>query len=217
MEIYRDLKIESTPEQLESLFQGMTTTPVPGWSRDLSAEEQLRQAIRPRIGFCVSCTEERHRPASTLLLSQKGSGAFEVSNILPKNKHRLSPGEYNAILESFIEHILRPSAETSTTWTLSLGHVDLEHWMSPETAELLRRFSTSANRVTGASHPSDRDRWNEFVVEAARDDSKMTSWELRRWLTEVEGWSPEVAAELAREYEYGRELLAFAAKPRRSA
>ena len=33
---------------------------------------------------------------------------------------------------------------------------------------------------------------------------------LRRWLVEVEDWPPEVAEQLAVEYEYGRELLAFA-------
>jgi hypothetical protein len=45
----------------------------------------------------------------------------------------------------------------------------------------------------------------------------MDAADLRRWLVEVDGWPPEVANQVAVEYEYGRELLAFAAGHRRSA
>jgi hypothetical protein len=45
----------------------------------------------------------------------------------------------------------------------------------------------------------------------------MSVSDLRRWLTEVDGWPPEVAEQLAAEYDYGRELLAFADGHRRSA
>jgi hypothetical protein len=89
--------------------------------------------------------------------------------------------------------------------------------MSHDTAELLRRFSACANKGTGASHPLDRDRWNAFVVAAHHDGSRTDASDLRRWLIEVDGWAPEVADQLTVEYEYGRELLAYADGHRRSA
>src|SRR5260370_40107650 len=102
------------------------------------------------------------------------------------------------------------------TASLSDGQVELEHWMSHDTAEMLRRFSAFANKGTGSAHPADRDRWNSFVVAAHRGGSRMGAEDLRRWLIEGDGWPPEVADQLAVEYEYGRELLAYA-EGRRSA
>ena len=86
---------------------------------------------------------------------------------------------------------------------------DLDNWLSPAAADRLRIFSASANKGTGASHPSDRERWNEFVLIAQREHSSLSSFTLRRWLIEVESWPPEIAELLAIEYGYGRGLLAF--------
>ena len=57
----------------------------------------------------------------------------------------------------------------------------------------------------------------EFVVAAHREGSRLDSTILRRWLIEDENWEPEVARQLAIEYEFGRDILAFADGHRRSA
>jgi hypothetical protein len=103
------------------------------------------------------------------------------------------------------------------TIVLTEVQVGLDDWMSPATAEKLRTFSTCANKSTGAAHPSDRERWNAFVLSAYQDGSRMDASALRRWLVEAEGWPAEVADQLALEYAFGRELLTFAEEHRRSA
>jgi hypothetical protein len=55
-----------------------------------------------------------------------------------------------------------------------------------------------------------------FVLAAHRERSSLHASTLRRWLIEIEGWAPDVAEQLAIDYEYGRELLVFA-EGRRSA
>jgi hypothetical protein len=84
-------------------------------------------------------------------------------------------------------------------------------------AEKFRYFSSCANKGTGASHPQDRERWNDLVLATHQERSTLDASTLRRWLVEVEEWPPEVADPLAIEYEYGRELLAYADGHRRSA
>lgn len=122
------------------------------------------------------------------VLPEKDAGTFFVSNIIPTAKHQLGHGEYNAILEEFYDRVIRPHAgPAGLTATLTAGEVDLEHWMSHETAAHLRRFSASANKGTGSSHPADHDRWNAFVVAAHRDAGKMDAADLHRWLLEVDG------------------------------
>jgi len=82
--------------------------------------------------------------------------------------------------------------------------------MSAETATCLRNFSHLANKGTGSAHPSDRQRWNAFVLSAHETGSNLDASMLARWLMEVEDWPSEVAEQLAVEYEYGRELLGYA-------
>jgi hypothetical protein len=166
---------------------------------------------------CFSCTGEARRPAATVFLAEKEPGLYHVSNVVPRQQRQLSYREYNAIVEEFCEPFLRPLAEQSGLHVeLTATEADLRNWLCAGAADRLRRFTEFANKSTGASHPSDRERWNEFVVAAHRDRSGLDAFTLRRWLIEVEGWPPEVADQLAIEYEYGRELLAFS-EGRRSA
>jgi hypothetical protein len=220
MEIFRDLYLSIEPDRMAATADLIERSPPPGWTRDLIVERQARSApvLRAKLTFCFNCSAEGRRPAAMVILTEKDPGTFFVSNIIPTAKHQLGHGEYNVILEDFYDRVIRPyTGPAGVRATLTDAEVDLEHWMSHETAELLRRFSASANKGTGSSHPADRDRWNDFVVAAHRDGSSMDPADLRRWLLEVGGWPPEVADPLAVEYEYGRELLAYADGHRRSA
>jgi hypothetical protein len=220
MEVFRELSINIEPERMAAMADLIGRSLPAGWTRDRVTEETIRVAQTLNAGptYCFTCEQDSQRPAATLILAERPPGAFSVSNIMPLTKHRLAHGEYNAILEDFYERVLRPHTDQAgVTVSLTGNQVELEHWMSAATAELLRRFSASANRGTGSSHPNDRARWNAFVVAAHRDHSEMDASDLHRWLIEVARWAPEVAQQLALEYEYGRELLAFADAHRRSA
>jgi hypothetical protein len=220
MKIFRDLYLRIDPDHMAATADLIEGSPPPGWTRDRAAEEHARAApvLRPKPTFCFTCSAEGQRPAAMVILTEKTAGTFFVSNIVPTIKHQLGYGEYNAILEDFYDRIIRPhTGPAGVTASLTGGEVDLEHWMSHETAEILREFSACANKGTGSSHPADSDRWNAFVVAAHQNGCKMDAADLRRWLLEVDGWPPEVAEQLALEYEYGRELLAFADGRRRSA
>ena len=82
--------------------------------------------------------------------------------------------------------------------------------MQESTAQLLRSFSTLANRGTGVSHPSDRKRWNAFLLSAHKTGCTIPPSTLARWLVESEEWAPEIAEQLAMEYAAGLNLLAYA-------
>ena len=82
-----------------------------------------------------------------------------------------------------------------------------EDWMSPTSAELLKRFSRNANKSTGSSHPFDRERWHEFIIGLHAERREIDTEKLGRWLQDVERWSDEAAIDLIIEYEFGRDLL----------
>jgi hypothetical protein len=219
MEVFRDLFVNIDEGGMDALVELIERSLPPGWARDREAEMRIRStpfAARPT--YCFTCESDGRSASARLILTERKPGTFYVSNIIPISGDRLSYAEYNDVLEEFYNNALRPSAEQSgVSATLTEAQADLDHWMTPATAEKLRAFSACANKGTGSAHPRDRERWNEFVLSAHRDGSQMDASTLQRWLVEAEGWSPEAADQLALEYEYGRELLAFAEEPRRSA
>ena len=113
------------------------------------------------------------------------------------------PQEHGTVLfmEREEDAALKLSAKLSRQWQ------SLDEWFSPSTAQALRRFSNSANKSTGASHPRDQERWMEFLISAHHDGSDIDSDLLYRWLHEVEGWQEDGARDLLMDYDFARTLL----------
>lgn len=219
MEIFRDLFVRADAGRMASLIESIERDLPAGWARDHEAEARIRVTqFGPGATYCFTRVAKDEPGSATLFLSQTEPGTYAVRNIIPATKRQLTRAEYNRLLEEFYERSLRPSAERDgLSIELTESRAELDHWLTPATAEKLRSFSACANKATGSAHPMDRERWNDFVLSAHRDGSRMDAATLRRWLVEAEGWPVEVADQLAVEYEYGRELLTFAEEHRRSA
>jgi len=224
MKIFRNLVLRGTSDQIAAAVDAIQKAMRDNdeWQRDWALEQRVRfdvtwgQSDSPI--YCFACLQKDRRPAASLWITQKEANIFHVSNILPAAKRQLTVDEYNDILKEFFDRFLLPTLEkTGMSAELTECYASPEQWLPAEAAEKLRTFSKCANKGTGSSHPADRVRWNDFVVAAHQGRGELDAATLRRWLIEIEGWPPEVADQLAVEYEYGRELLAFAENGRRSA
>ena len=217
MKVFRDLLIEGETDQLLAAVEAIRESMSDDWRWDRVSEERLRTIGTAGPCYCFACLQKGRRPAATVFMTPKAPRTLSVANVVPLTKHQLSNDEYNLILEDFFTRFVEPaSARTGVRPELTKTQADLEQWMSRGAAEKLRTFTASAKKGTWASHPGDRERWNDFVLSAHQDNSNLDGSILRRWLVEVEDWPPEVADLLASEYEFGREILAFA-EGRRSA
>ncbi len=217
MKVFRDLYISANAETMAAAVAAMESALPPGWVRDRDAENRSLafRASTKRATYCFARKKDKHRPAAMLVLAQKESetdpDTFYVSNIVPLERHQLEHGEYNAVLEDFYERVFKPYAESAgVEHTFTGEEASLERWMDAPTAELLRTFSDRANKGTGVSHPRDRERWNAFLLSAHQSGSTLDPSTLARWLVEAEDWSPEIAEQLALEYESGLGLLDYA-------
>lgn len=217
MKVFRDLYITANAETMAAAVAAMESTLPPGWTREREAEKrsQAFQATARRAAYCFARKQDPKLPAAMLIVALKDPetdpGTFHVSNIVPVDRHQLDHAEYNALLEDFYQRVFKPYAESSDLeYTLTGAEAGLEQWMDSTTADLLREFSAGANKGTGASHPSDRKRWNAFLLAAHQTGSRLDASTLARWLVEAEDWSPEIAEQLALEYESGLELLSYA-------
>jgi hypothetical protein len=178
-----------------------------GWRRDREREVRLRgMGVGGEGTFCFSCPEAPGRAAAALWLQARGPEELVVSNVVPLGKHTLTDEEYNGILGEFESRFLEPLSRASGVRPEILpARVRLEDYLSVDTSQALRAFSAAANRTT--LHPTDRQRWQQFVLRAHREDSLMDASYLEAWL-ELEGWPEALRHDLACEYESARALLA---------
>ena len=145
--------------------------------------------------------------ASGLALLAKPDG-YEVANIVPLELDELGVAGYNDVLNDFVDRIARPASEDCQfNVKITKRRQFITDWVSQEAADALHRFSVSANKSTGSSHPLDRKRWFQFIMAVHRDQRKLDTDLLIRWLVEVEDWDTKRAHKLAIEYEFGLALL----------
>jgi hypothetical protein len=211
MEVFRDMLIRGETGQIAALMDEVEASLPKGWLRDRAIEGKLRTlAMRTKPTYSFAHDRDDRFPAATIYITEKEPELFFVSNIVPIKKHQLSYGESNALLEEFYERILRPCAEKmGVRAELTECQADLSDWLSDESAVKLRTFSMTANKRAGFLLRRDQERWLDFIVTTHREGRRLDASTLRRWLIENEGWSPEIAEQLAGEYAFGGELLAF--------
>lgn len=211
MEVFRELAVDGTEDQILALIEAATERLPAGWIRDTEAEAKftpLGGSTDGSRGFAFSRRNpSEEKPAAGVFLLFENE-EMKIINIVPLEKSQLSVAEYNQVLEELEASALHPAARAlglSVRMTSpTAGPAD---WMSPEAADLLKRFSILANMSTGGSHPLDRRRWHDFIIATHGERSRLDASTLERILIEVHGWPLDRASDLASEYETARELL----------
>lgn len=215
MRALNDLVIRGPQNDFRSLLERLETTSTNGWRRERALEERLRAlGAGGDNTFCFSCTDSPEHPAAALWLQARAPDEWRVSNIVPLRRNELSDAEYNQILGEFESTLFGPLSQGSELHVeISPARIRLEDYVSPEASRLLRAFSSTSNRTH--LHPNDHLRWQDFVVQAHREDARLDPCTLGEWLRE-QGWPDEQREKLTGEYEDTRALLArYDEEPRR--
>jgi len=196
---FRDVVVSGSTEAMASLRTQVLAGP---WEvrMDLATRTLRREAIPVAYSGASA-------PASVVWLFFDADSA-EVTNIVPSEAGALTHEEYNLIAQRFVDEVLQPPAR-SLGLQIQIGPVSYTlRDVAPEAVvAALERFSGSANKATGAGHPLDAARWDDFVIAAHADKAELGSDDLQRWLVEEQGWDDSIAHELAIEYERARRLL----------
>jgi hypothetical protein len=215
MKVFRTLEIRMSESQVDGFIDKVESVLNCGWKLDKKVDYE--EAILPntRLFYFLCNKNDKREPAFLALAwdvspTSHDKNLLYVANIVPREKQSLSVDEYNYILKEFYDKFVKPIIkELKIQAALSPDQQTLEDWISDESANRLRRFSSLANKSTGSAHHYDRERWFAFIVSVFRNNEQLDTWRLRRVLIEEEGWAPDIAAELAIEYEQGIELLRY--------
>ncbi|WP_417742877.1 hypothetical protein [Salipiger sp.] len=209
IEVFRDLTIGSDHAQIDGIRASLLGVETQEWAHNEEQEANLKEhAVGMRQeDILVFEYVGNTLPKATLTLWQRGN-SFTVTNIVPAEVGDLGVKLYNDLLVCFVAEVVdKATIRDQLALTLTDDVRGLDTWTSSEAADALRRFSALANKSTTNSHPDDRERWEEFVIEAHRNGDNLPVDVLMQWLVEVDGWSETSANKLGIEFEQGISLL----------
>ena len=209
MKQFKDLDITGPDDQLRALVDTVSANLPARWRRAPEAEARMEgvHLAGNHTWFAFTRDARDGDPQIGLSLAHD-HGRLHVPNIVPLDAEELSISQYNRVIDQFAEMLRThlPSESKLEVRTTS-DQAAITDWVSNDAAELLNYFSALANMSTGAAHPLDFERWARFLVQVHKERSTLHSSFLSQWLVEELGWPPDRAEDLARDYEFARDLL----------
>ncbi|MBT9386933.1 hypothetical protein KM176_24035 [Pseudooceanicola sp. CBS1P-1] len=209
IQVFRDLTISSDQIALSEVRLSLLGVEAQNWVHNEGQEANLKDhavGIRQEDVLVFDYAGDT-LPKATLTLWQRDN-AYTVTNIVPAEVGELGVKLYNDLLVCFLDEVVEQAdAREQLALQLTDDIRGLDTWTSAEAADALRRFSALANKSTTNSHPNDRERWEQFVIEAHRNGDNLPVDILMQWLVEVDGWDETSANKLAIEFEQGISLL----------
>jgi hypothetical protein len=149
-------------------------------------------------------------PPCLLCLYKKAAGTLVVINVVPDPNAvlRLSVEQYVRILGEFDTLIAEPAAEVVGGMTAIETHNrTLEDYFSVEAIRLLERFCLTSNAKSLGSHPSDQEKWLNFLICVHRTNADVSGDVFGSCLEAKHWWPEHDIPRLVDEYDFAIQLL----------
>lgn len=206
LHVFCDLILEHGADRLDEFVGQLEQIVEDPWRRAAERDESPSGLSEWRVFERLA--DEELPGALLFLVPRDRDGALYVSNIVPTHGHSLGKDNYNAILAEFTDRYVRPvAAAIGLDVAFTDAWIDFADEIGEEAFDALR----AAAVFKPGTHPSDRERWMQFIVLAHRRKLDVDLDRLRRWL-EADGFAPERAYELMVEFEFGTQLLSLERK-----
>lgn len=159
---------------------------------------------------CFRTSSDELMPAFVWLVIV--SGELKVTNITPVEVGSLGVSNYNKILMSFFDEMIKPFIDES--WKdcilISGENVSLNEMLPKDTFDLLSLWEENCDKSAPISHPNDYERWLKFVVSLYNSDVNLSVEDFEKWLSEDCQWPSgfnESIDEMGEKLEYSFDLL----------
>lgn len=203
LNVFRDLTLLTDTGRLDEIAGAITERLAGPWRR---ATEHDESEVNPgTVDWRVfERLVDSERPGALLFLVPNSTESnLYVSNIVPTKGHSLGVENYNEILVEFTNRFARPVADDSAIrCELTSDWVDFAGGLGETAFQAL----VGAAIFPNGTHPSDRERWMQFILTARREALDVDLVLLARWL-EAEGFTPRRASNLVEEYDFALKLL----------
>ncbi|GBE22684.1 MAG TPA: hypothetical protein ENH00_06395 [Actinobacteria bacterium] len=207
VQIFRELTIQDAASYFDALGAAIEQALADPWSRDHGREAELNESSSTRY-LAFRRAGDEVMPGATLYLSPRDSDVY-VPNIVPTDIHSLDMEQYNSLLIEFADRTDEAVAGLGLELDVGSDQADLSSELDPDVYSALKLFSRTSNRSTGSSHPSDRDKWMEFICALVDSGYSLSPGLLQEWLV-ADGWPEETAFDLILQFEFGVAILRHA-------
>ena len=142
-----------------------------------------------------------------------GKDGLTVTNINSEVNGHLDIMHYNQILTVFFEEVVRSAIDPDIMrCTITGVEENIENYLHPDTYQLLNLWQVTCNKSAPISHPSDLEKWLNFLVSYATKEQPqvLSTSDFSQWLSEDCHWPSgynESIEEMMVNFEYSVELL----------
>jgi hypothetical protein len=201
------MNIHFPPARESELYEGMKCRATLPWAP--SENDALNRP--PSDGYYYFHRDAvGDQPSCTLCIGREKEGHWVVQNIVPDEGQisKIPLDTYKAILREFESHIAEPAADAVEGMTaIELSQYRSEDYFSPDAVELLHRFCATSNQGDLGSHPSDQEKWIDFLLVAFHDGKEIHCDVFGNCLRTAKWWPNEGIGRLVHEYDFAMRLL----------
>jgi len=209
MKTFKDLTVKSSIENLISLVEKLQGDYSSNFKYVPEKSEDYASMIGKKKNEVLTFESPEIMGAVAFVWMVIGEEKdLRITNITPNKSGQLSIEQYNSILDTFFDNVIKPNVNDNYQVILSTDTKTIIDYAGQETAEKLEVWIKSANKSTLNTHPLDFERWSSFLISAHQCESELTTTQLEKYLVDEIGIPDDrLVSKIVIDYEYGRDLL----------
>ena len=213
IKVFQDVSFTFPLTNVNDLRQELKKNVHSPWSWDAEGEKELNRGMSENDEVIWFHREPLDEGGSSSFVTLFGSNIqdWKIPNVVPRDiGDEISIFQYNEVLNDFVISALKPSLESlDIKFTMTPRNQSIEYILTDASATALRRFLAIGNPGAGALHPNDEERSCEFICRLHRDNPRVDTSSLKRWLEEVQHRSEQDSNDLVRRIDGGLALLHY--------
>lgn len=209
MKTFKHLKIQSSIEKLISLVEKLQSGDFLDFKYVSEKSEDYAKMIGKKSNEVLTFESPEIKGSVAFIWMVVGEEKdLRITNITPNKSGQLSIEQYNSILDSFYDKVIKLNVDNNYQVIISTDTKTIIDYAGQEVAEKLQVWIKTANKSTLNTHTLDFERWASFLITAHENDSELTTIQLEKYLVDEIGIPDEsLVSKIVIDYEYGRDLL----------
>lgn len=213
MRKFTELVIESDEKNLIQLLEHLKTANSKQFIFEKKLSEEYAQNIfvNDNQVACFRTTQKKHFDSKIWIVANNAQ--FRITNIVSNTISELGITRYNQVMYDFFHDFVSKFLDKRYNVYYSGEIVDMSELISKSAYDALIKWESVCNKSNPIGHPSDEKLWFEFIKQIVKNNDKLASSDLEKWLVEDKNWSfsflNEEISKLIAYYEYSIDLLIY--------
>lgn len=204
MKKYQELTIKDSLDNLRTIINKLAEEITPYKVAKRDSERYAKMLYKNKGDVICLKTRQSTLYESTIWIALIDN-ELRVTNIT--SRHSLNVDKYNHILTTFTNLVIDKIKSRTTNIQLSKAEPKLEDLMTQESLIKFNNWFDLCDGETLISHPNDYNRWLEFIYCCFKNNDKITSSDIAKYMIEDKGYEEDEINQLCSLFDFGIDLL----------